>query len=64
MGVAPHSWLIEQRILLSKERLRDDRLSLTDIAAECGFCDQSHFTHHFTRVVRMSPGAWRRALKE
>jgi AraC family transcriptional regulator len=64
MGVAPHGWLIEQRIVLSKERLRNDRLSLTDIAAECGFCDQSHFTHHFTRIVGVSPGAWRRALKE
>jgi AraC family transcriptional regulator len=64
LGVAPHNWLIEQRIVLSKEKLRDDRLSLTDIAAECGFCDQSHFTHHFTRIVGVSPGAWRRALKE
>jgi AraC family transcriptional regulator len=64
LGVAPHKWLIEQRIVLSKEKLRDDRLSLTDVAAECGFCDQSHFTQHFTRIVGVSPGAWRRALKE
>jgi AraC family transcriptional regulator len=64
LGVAPHNWLIEQRIVLSKEKLRDDRLSLTDIAAECGFCDQSHFTHHFTRIVGVSPGVWRRANKE
>jgi AraC family transcriptional regulator len=64
LGVAPHKWLTEQRIVLSKEKLRDDRLSLTDVAAECGFCDQSHFTQHFTRIVGVSPGAWRRALKE
>jgi AraC family transcriptional regulator len=64
LGVAPHNWLIEQRILLSKEKLRDDRLSLAGVAAECGFCDQSHFTQHFTRIVGVSPGAWRRALKE
>ena len=64
LGVAPHNWLIEQRIVLSKERLRDGQLSLTDVAAECGFCDQSHFTHHFTRLVGMSPRAWRRAVKE
>jgi len=64
LGVAPHNWQIEQRIVLSKEKLRDDRLSLTDVAAECGFCDQSHFTQHFTRIVGVSPGAWRRALKE
>jgi AraC family transcriptional regulator len=63
VGVAPHGWLIEQRIVLSKERLRNDRLSLTDIAAECGFCDQSHFSHHFTRIVGVSPRAWRRAVK-
>jgi AraC family transcriptional regulator len=64
LGVAPHKWLTEQRIVLSKEKLRDGRLSLTDVAAECGFCDQSHFTQHFTRIVGVSPGAWRRALKE
>ena len=64
LGVAPHNWLIEERIVLSKEKLRDDRLSLADVAAECGFSDQSHFTRHFTRAVGVSPGAWRRALKE
>jgi AraC-like DNA-binding protein len=49
---------------LSKKKLRDDRLSLTDVAAECGFCDQSHFTRMFNRIVVVSPGAWRRALKK
>jgi signal transduction histidine kinase len=43
LGVTPHDWLIEQRIVLSEEELRDDRLPLTDVAAECDFCDQSHF---------------------
>jgi AraC family transcriptional regulator len=64
VGVAPHNWLIEQRVVLSKEKLRDDRLSLTDVAAECGFCDQSHFTRHFARIVGVTPSAWRRARKE
>ena len=64
LGAAPHKWRIEQRIAVSKEKLRDDRLPLTDVAAECGFWDQSHFTQHFTRIVGVSPGAWRRALKE
>jgi len=64
VGVAPHKWLIEQRIVLSKEKLRDDRLSLTDVALECGFSDQSHLSREFKRTVGVSPGAWRRALKE
>ena len=64
LGVTPHNWLNEQRIALSKEKLRHERLSLSDVAAECGFCDQSHFTRHFTRIVGITPGAWRRAIKE
>jgi AraC family transcriptional regulator len=64
LGVAPHKWLIEQRVLLSKEKLRDGRSSLSDVAAQCGFSDQSHLARHFQRVVGVSPSAWRRALKE
>jgi AraC family transcriptional regulator len=63
LGVAPHKWLTEQRVALSKEKLRGDELSLTDVAAECGFSDQSHLTRVFRQTVGVSPGAWRRALK-
>jgi AraC family transcriptional regulator len=63
LGVAPHQWLIEQRVALSKEKLRDDGLSLSDVATECGFSDQSHLTRAFRQTVGVSPGAWRRALK-
>ena len=64
LRVTPHNWLNEQRIVLSKEKLRDDRRSLADVASEFGFSDQSHFTRHFRRIVGVSPGAWRRAIKE
>jgi AraC family transcriptional regulator len=63
LGVSPHKWLIEQRVVLSKEKLRDDGLSLSDVATECGFSDQSHLTRAFRQTVGVSPGAWRRALK-
>jgi AraC family transcriptional regulator len=63
LGVAPYKWLIEQRVVLSKEKLRDDGLSLSDVATECGFSDQSHLTRVFRHTVGVSPGAWRRALK-
>jgi AraC family transcriptional regulator len=62
LGVAPHMWLTQQRVIRSKEKLRDDGLSLSDVATECGFSDQSHFTRVFRRTVGVSPGAWRRAL--
>jgi AraC family transcriptional regulator len=63
LGVAPHKWLVEQRVALSKEKLRGDNLSLSDVAAECGFSDQSHLTRVFRQTVGVSPGAWRRAFK-
>jgi AraC family transcriptional regulator len=63
MGAAPHSWLLARRIDAAKEKLRDNRLSLSDVALACGFADQSHLTKVFTHVVGVSPGAWRRALE-
>jgi AraC family transcriptional regulator len=64
VGMAPHKWLLSRRIELAKEKLRDDRLPLSDVALECGFGDQSHLTRVFTRLVGTSPGAWRRLLDE
>jgi AraC family transcriptional regulator len=63
LGVAPHKWLIEQRVVLSKDKLGDDGLSLSDVATECGFSDQSHLTRVFRQKFGITPGAWRRALK-
>jgi PAS domain S-box-containing protein len=36
------------------------RLEHAEIAQRCGYYDQSAFTRHFTKVVGMSPGAYRR----
>ena len=62
MGVAPHAWLLNRRVEVAKDLLRDRDSSLSEIALSCGFADQSHFTRVFTRRVGVSPGAWRRGL--
>jgi AraC family transcriptional regulator len=64
MGVAPHNWLLMRRVEVAKEKLRENRLSLSDVALACGFADQSHLTRVFARTVGVSPGAWRRALDQ
>jgi AraC family transcriptional regulator len=64
MGVPPHKWLLTRRVEVAKEKLRDGQLPLSEIALACGFADQSHLTRVFTRVVGLSPGAWRRAREE
>jgi AraC family transcriptional regulator len=62
-GAAPHRWLLEYRVDAAKPMLRDRELPLSDVALACGFADQSHFTRTFTRVVGVSPGAWRRCIE-
>jgi len=59
-GLPPHRWLLHHRVERAKELLQRKALSLADIAAFCGFADQSHFTRVFTRIVGASPGSWRR----
>jgi len=64
VGVPPHRWVIGRRIELAKTLLRDDPMSLAEIALACGFSDQSHFTRFFTATVGVSPGLWRRTVRK
>ena len=63
-GAAPYHWLMMLRVEAAREKLRDGRLSLSEVALACGFADQSHLTRVFTGMVGISPGAWRRALDQ
>jgi AhpD family alkylhydroperoxidase len=63
-GQTPHRWLLARRVEHAKRLLLTTALPLAKIAAACGFADQSHFTHVFSRNVGTGPGAWRRAWKE
>jgi len=60
-GKSPVAWLMEQRLQRAKELLRDSGQPLMEIALNCGFFDQSHFTRHFSKSVGTSPGSWRTA---
>lgn len=61
MGRPPHRWLIEKRVAAARVLLRGSDKSLSEIALECGFADQSHFTSLFRRYLGTPPGLWRRA---
>jgi AraC-like DNA-binding protein len=58
-GETPHRYLQRLRLDTSITLLADPRLSLTDIALEIGFGDQSAYTHAFTRRFGLAPGQWR-----
>ncbi|MGH8159982.1 MAG: helix-turn-helix domain-containing protein [Rhodanobacter sp.] len=63
VGTPPHRWLLLQRTLRAKTLLRDNDWALAEIAAACGFADQSHFTRVFTSAVGVSPGVWRKQVQ-
>lgn len=52
--------LRRRRIEHSVERLRSGQVNLAELALECGFADQSHFTRAFRREVGTSPDRFRR----
>ena len=62
-GRPPHRWLMEHRIDAVKHLLLTSRLTLAELASECGFADQSALNRSFKRVLGESPGEWRKSRK-
>ncbi|MXP11121.1 helix-turn-helix domain-containing protein [Pseudoblastomonas halimionae] len=44
--------------------LARDNTPLVEIALALGFCDQAHFTNVFCRRAGVSPGAWRKRMRD
>jgi AraC family transcriptional regulator len=59
-GMSPHRWLMKRRVERAKELLLVGKLELAEIAAVCGFFDQSHFNRVFAGFEGCAPGKWRR----
>jgi AraC family transcriptional regulator len=59
-GLPPHQYVIMRRVARAKELMQTEGgFSLADVAAHAGFSDQSQFTHHFKRMVGVTPGQFR-----
>src|SRR5262245_50672205 len=59
-GLPPHQYVITRRVERAKQLLRAGTdLSLAEVATRAGFYDQSQFSHHFKRLVGVTPGQFR-----
>jgi AraC family transcriptional regulator len=58
VGVAPHQFVLRQRVHKSVGLIKAGRLPLAQIAVECGFHDQPHFTRAFQRVLGTTPAVY------
>ena len=63
-GMAPHRFVIARRVERAQQLLQPDLdLSLAEIALRVGFSDQSQFSHHFKRVVGVTPKHFRNSAR-
>ncbi|MEV0025459.1 AraC family transcriptional regulator [Streptomyces atroolivaceus] len=58
-GMPPHTWLTDARVRCAR-RMLDAGTAPAEAAAAVGFTDQPHLNRHFTRIVGVPPGAYRR----
>lgn len=58
-GVAPHQWLIRQRLLLAQRLLEEDALEIEEIAWRSGFRSAEVLRHHFAKHLATTPTAYR-----
>lgn len=62
-GISPQEFLIRTRVQVAVRRLEETRLSVTEIAQQCGFVDASSFTQHFRKRMGRSPAAYRHEVQ-
>jgi AraC-like DNA-binding protein len=60
LGLTPKHYLLECQITQAKQELLARKKELAQIATDCGFAHQSHFTSRFKQATALTPTRWRR----
>jgi AraC-like DNA-binding protein len=60
VGLPPHAYQVHVRVERARALLQQG-MQPAQVAASVGFVDQSHFTRHFKRVMRVTPSQYARA---
>lgn len=60
MGVTPLAWQMQVRVGRARQLMREG-YSACAAGHEVGFCDQSHFTRAFKKIMGLPPGAYLRS---
>jgi AraC family transcriptional activator FtrA len=61
-GTSPLRWVISQRVAASLPMLESTAAPVEEVGAAVGFESPVTFRHHFTKVMRTSPSAYRKAF--
>jgi AraC family transcriptional regulator len=63
LGEPPYRYFRRRRIERAKTLLTETDQGIAQIALECGYAAQSHFSSAFRVMTMTTPAAWRRAAK-
>jgi len=63
-NTSPRKYVLKFRVLRACELLVKTDLSVTEVALQVGFFDHSALTKHFTIVMGVAPGAYRKRWKK
>jgi AraC family transcriptional regulator len=62
-GRSPHQYVVEARVRKAKDLLATGKFTISEVANEAGFSDQSHLTRHFKRIFGLPPRAFVTSIK-
>lgn len=62
-GETPYHFLRARRLERARQLLIENSMPLAELALECGFANQAHFTAAFSRELGISPGRYRRTVR-
>jgi AraC family transcriptional regulator len=60
VGIAPYQYLMQQRVERAKQLLKEQAISIRDIALDCGFANQTHLTKVFRQMTGVTPKAYQK----
>lgn len=60
VGIAPYQYLMQQRVERAKQLLKQQAISISNIALGCGFSNQTHLTKVFRQMTGMTPKAYQK----
>lgn len=63
VGLPPHRYVSEQRLVLARRLLAESSEPLAQVALTCRFSSQANFTRAFQRAAGISPGQYRLAAQ-
>jgi len=62
-GIPPMQFMLQRRIAQAVDLMEDAESSISQVAMQCGFSDQSEFTKWFKKATGQTPSSYRNAAR-